>query len=206
MRISVTTIESYRRYLSGIDNEQKLIDSISKRSPPTENMLRGTAFHSILESPKQYFIEQSNIYSCNDIVFDEEIVNKCIGVIDYSGAFEMSNTKVYLIDGEQITVSGRCDQIIGAKVVENKTKWSTFDIDTYQESCQWRFYIDIYKVHAVKYNVFCMSALVAGIRLNSVEVFEMHPYPNLKTDVEFLLKNFVEYIHFRKLEEFFLNK
>ncbi len=206
MRISVTTIESYRRYLGGVDDEKKLIDSITKRSPPTENMMRGTAFHSILESPGQYYIEQSNIYDCNSIVFNAEIVNQCIPVIDYSGAFEMSNTKIYSIDGEQITVSGRCDQIIGSKVVENKTKWSTFDIDSYQESCQWRFYIDIYNVSAVKYNVFCMSALVAGIRLNSIEVFEMHPYPNLKNDVNFLLKQFVEYIHFRKLEEFFPNK
>ncbi len=203
MRISVTTIESYRRYLIGIDNEEKLIESITKRSPPTINMQRGTAFHSILEEPEYHYNLDTGNYICNGIEFDFDIVMKCKAEIDYTGLFEIKHTKVYEVAKERITVVGKCDQLIGTTVIENKTKWATFDIDSYQQSYQWRLYLDMFFVDSVKYNVFCMSALQDGIRLNSIEKFTMHPYLNLESDVKKMIASFVDYIHFRGLEQFF---
>lgn len=203
MRISVTTIESYRRYLNGIDKEENLIESITKHRPPTLNMQRGTAFHSILEEPEKWYYPEMNQFIYEGICFDADIVEKCKAEIDYAGLFEIKHTKVYEVSKERVTVVGKCDQLIGASVIENKTKWSGFDIDSYQSSYQWRFYLDIFFVDCVKYNVFCMSALKDGIRLNSIEKFEMHPYLNLHTDVKNILSMFVEYIHFRDLESFF---
>ena len=215
MRISVTTIEQFRRYVAGITSLGDLIEGIKGTFTPTAKMQLGTAAHAIIENPEAYKVYENihgensleMMYKCDDIYFPADAIEPCIGVMDYSGDFEVKTTKEYSVFGEPVTVVAKCDQLIGMMVIENKPKWSPFDYNGYYDSCQWRFYLDIFNVHGVRYNVFCMNNTQSrGIELNSIETFSMHDYVGLQDDITRLLSDFVYFIKQQNLEQYFQPK
>lgn len=215
MRISVTKIEQYRRYRAGLNSLADLLESITGAFRPSWQMERGTAFHSILEEPALYMKWGSGLdgrpevefhYECDGLPFPADVVHKCTNVIDYSGAFEMKTVKEFVTEYGVVNVVGKCDQVIGTKVIENKTKWSPFDYDGYADSCQWRFYLSMFNVSEVKYNVFCMSISRGEVELKSIEVFSMFDYATLEYDVMELLTDFVHFIITQNLQHYFEDK
>lgn len=199
LRISVTTLEQFRLYLKDtFVTEESLLASIRGEFKPTRPMLLGTAFHAILETPNECR-RGDGTYTAEGIVFPADVVEPCLEVFDRSGVFEVKLPKVYHVDGREMTVVAKADQLVGRESVENKTKWSAFYIDNYMDSYQWRFYLDIFEASRVKYNVFCISENAGGFRLNSIEQFSMYPYPALQRDCYNLLRHFVEFVDAKQL-------
>lgn len=215
MKIAVTTIEQFRRYCAGTTTLENLLSSIRGEFTPSQWMELGTAFHAILEEPSKYVVfcdqhgeaTEHHAYLCDDLFFPAEAIEPCIDAMDYSGAFEVKTSKKYFVGSEEVTVVAKCDQLLGMTVIENKTRWGQFDYDGYAESCQWRFYLDIFNVEAVKYNVFCMNYTVSrGIELNSIETFTMHDYCDLQSDLQQLLSDFIYFINTQNLQHYFRDK
>jgi hypothetical protein len=202
LRISVTTLESYRLYLTTdwMTEERLMGDLTQFRETP--EMRAGKAFHSILEAPDA--CQQGGGYVADGHVFPASVVEPCLSWVDRAGAFEVKLPKVYRVGGEDVTVVAKVDQLLGVRIREHKTKWSPFDIDAYALSCQWRFYVDIFEgARAVDYRVFRLSERKDGYELDGIEAFSVYPYPRLAADCRDLLASFVDYIRRRQLGEYF---
>lgn len=187
-------------------SESDLLASIRGEFKPNRVMQLGSAFHSILETPEAC-VQPSGDYVSDGILFPGGVVEECLPLFDRSGAFEVKATKEYRINGQTWTVVSKADQLVRLDVVENKTKWSVFDLDRYAESFQWRFYVDVYGALRVRYNVFCLSEYADGeIGLRSIEQFNLYPYPRLAADCRALLAEFVEYATKRDLYGYLQDK
>lgn len=238
LRISTTTIDSYRSYIEEdklfgniVTTEEKLLSYIKREAPPSPKMELGTAFHEILETPQiclDRFAKKINdkdlaFMSSNGNIFPFDIITKCYDTIDYSFPFEVKKTKIYEIEGEQIEVVAKADQWQGNIINEHKTSWGeiyinregertsgeSFNWEKYHKSCQWKFYLDIFEAERVRYKVFELAIDKTDydkITLLGIHPFEMFPYENIKYDRLNLLESFVNYIHFRKLEDYFKPK
>ena len=207
LKIAVTTIESFRKYLIGSIEEEDLLKRIRGEFTPSRYMDLGSAFHDILEKADERFIPDRNVFKAkNGIEFDEDIIRRCYKAINHEAIFEVKATKVYDINNEPIEVVAKVDQILGNYIYENKTCWGVFDFEKYFNSCQWKFYLDIFEADRVFYNVFCLSDKVNGIELRNIEQFSFNRYPDIKNDLNYLLHAFLEFIHSRSLEVYFQNE
>lgn len=202
LRIATTKIETFRRYkTTDFVPEAELIASIKGEFEWREQMKWGDAFHRILENPDEHRVEGG--YSCEGIHFKDATVAPCLEIFNRDGVFEVKHTKDYEIGGHAVTVVAKADQLHGARVIENKTKWSAFDFDVYQKSHQWRWYAVVFDAASVTYNVFLLHKDRKGeFVLNGIETFTLYPYPEIENDCVKLLTEFVDYVKLRGLEEY----
>lgn len=206
LRISTTTIESFRLLLTAdwMTPERFMADIVEFRQTP--EMRAGKAFHQILETPDACRRSDGS-YAHDGLVFPGSVVGPCLLTVDRSGPFEVKATKDYRIGGRDVTVVAKVDQLLGRRIREHKTKWSQFDIDSYAESCQWRFYCVVFDgARAVDYKVFRLSERANGYDLDGIEEFTVYPYPAMSADCAELLERFVSYIDANKLHAHFRPK
>lgn len=198
MRISTTTLESFRLWSNPDQDwmsEEELIQSIRGIWTPTPRVELGQAFGHVLEAPERFAV--SGGYQHGRYFFSADMMAPALAVFDRRGVFEAKATKQY---GPH-TVVAKADQLIGARIIENKTTLSGFNFDKYAESYQWRFMADIFEPEAITYHVFCLSEDTAGVTdLRSIETFNLFPYAACHEDCCALLSRFVEYVTFRGLD------
>lgn len=199
MRISATTLESYRRWRDPNQewmSEDELRDSILGIWKPNHKVEIGTAFGKILEDPDRYFIPGG--FECNGCAFGREVIEPCLAVIDRRGIFEAKAVKAY----GPIDVVSKADHVIGGHLSEFKTTLSSFDVGKYLDSYQWRYMADAFKPQIITYHVFCLSEAEGNgvISLRSVESFNVFPYPKLHEDCCDLLQEFCGYVTARGLD------
>ncbi|MFP4527698.1 MAG: hypothetical protein ACLFQX_04045 [Candidatus Kapaibacterium sp.] len=214
LRISVTTLESFRRFLQEEWlSEQKLISQIKREEPPSIHMAIGTAFHDILEHPHERvkYDDKKDIhyFESGGIVFPFETITKAYDQISYRYPFEVKTTKDYIVDGEAVRVVAMADQLIGNIACEHKTTYGNFDCARYAESYQWRYYCDLFSSDIVIYKVFEFPRLNQSkmdLRLKDMHIFSMWRYPGMETDLKLLLGHFVGWVKFRKLEAYLTPK
>lgn len=204
LKVAVTTIESFRNYLNGSIELEDLLKRVRGDFTPSRYMDLGSAFHDILEKAEERFIPERNVFKAkNGIEFDFDIISPCNEKIVQDAPFEVKITKIYKIGDEEVEVVAKVDQLYGNHIIENKTCWGMFDFERYFNSCQWKYYLDIFEAERVYYNVFCLSDKVGGIELRNIEQFSFNAYPDLRDDLNELLTDFVKFIHNQKLEEYF---
>lgn len=205
VRISVTTIESFRLFMEGDWMEEgELIATIKGEFIQKPAMRLGQAFGRCLERPGRYRTDEGTYKvpimtpdGWMPYIFTDEVMDPCLAIFDRRGVFEAKATKDYF--GH--TLVAKADQILGTRIIENKTKLTSFDFDRYAASYQWRFMVDMFEASAVTYNVFCLSEDSRGdIGLNSIETFHLYPYASLHEDCRDMARRFVEYVQVRKLE------
>lgn len=199
MRISTTTLESFRLWLQPEQewmSEQDLLDTIAGVWRPNRKVEIGQAFGRCLEDPDRYFIPGG--YRCDGIELGRDVVDSALALIDReSTVFEAKGTRRY---GRHDVVA-KADQLCGAHLIETKTTFSTFDFDKYAASCQWRFMVDIFEgVRKVTYQVFCLDEHENGvIDLKSVETFDLYAYPALHEDCDAFVREFEAYVSVKGL-------
>ena len=205
LKIAVTTIEAFRNYQNGTIELEDFMKRIRGEFTPSRYMDLGSAFHDILENIELRYIKELNIFKAkNGLEFGYDIIIQCYEKLFPDAPFEVKLTKIYNIGKENIEVVAKVDQLLyGNYVIENKTCWGMFDFERYFNSCQWRFYLDIFEAEKVFYNVFCLSDKKDGIELKGIEQFSFDAYPNLTEDLNELIKDLVEFIHAKNLEEYF---
>jgi hypothetical protein len=198
----VSHVEAFRKWEGDEEAEEAdLIDSIRGLRDPTEAMLAGTALHKALEAAGE----------------DEFEVLEALGFRfrfrgDYTLALpvvrELRASKVYLVDGEPITISGQVDALEGKRIDDHKST-SRFDPDRYITGYQWRLYLDIFGADVFRWNVFEMTQVDStgeseGFELPppEYEVFghhtlEQHRYPQLEGDCQRMVERFARFVHER---------
>lgn len=236
--VRVTQIEAFRRYLmqSEYDNyeitEQSVIDSITEEFKGNELTRIGTAFHSIVESGHPdcqkvaagvrrflYYgkehtepVPSGRAFNIDDniITLDVEQCKVALAYRDeHPNAFhEVRSFKDY---GE-VVVTGQADMIDGLEIRDIKTKFSPVRDSDYINSCQWRFYLDIFGADIFHFDIFSFEGYrkekhsqdVRGLpivrHLPSITCLR---YTKLQEDNEFLLGMFIDWARQRNLMQYF---
>lgn len=202
MRVSATTIESYRLWKDPEQEwmtEDSLIESIKGIWQPNHAVSLGSAFGRVLEDPDRYLVPAGfRVHQDGEVFeFGLNVMDPCLALIERSGVFEAKAVKSY---GPH-DVASRADHLHGARLSEFKTTLSPFNFDKYAESCQWRFMADAFQPVSVTYHVFCLEEAFNGvIGLRGIETFTLYPYAELHADCRALVEEFASYAIRRGLD------
>jgi len=202
MRISVTTLESFRLWRDySWKPEAELIATIKGQFEPTPRVLLGRAYGRVLEAPDVYRTDAG--YECGHYRFERDAIDPALAAIDARaaaagcpdrGLFEVKATRRY---GAH-TVVAKADHVAGAVVDEFKTRVGSYHIDRYLESYQWRLMADLFQPAWLEYLVFVLTeAPVALVDVQSSG--RLFPYPRLHDDCHALVEEFVAYVYRRDL-------
>jgi hypothetical protein len=198
VRISTTTIESFRLYMEPEQDwmtEDSLLASIRGEFHTTPAIELGTAFGHVLEDPDRYQVPGG--YRFGGYRFDEATIAPALALIDRRGVFEAKALRSY----GDVDVVAKADHLLGAHLSEFKTTTSTFNFDKYEASCQWRFMVDIFQPLKVTYHVFLLDDHGNGVaELKGIESFDLYPYAAVHQDCCDLLGQFVDYVTAKGLD------
>jgi hypothetical protein len=200
-------LESFRLFLNPQNEwmtEAKLLADLRGEFHPTPEMMLGTAFGRAIEKPdrwrlpdKSFKVPVKGDRGWVEFRFTAAMVDQALMMLDRRGVFEVRSEREY--DGW--IVIAKLDQIIGTRINENKTTTKYFDFEKYAESCQWRFYLDIFGASAITYNVFEIREPALGeYALGDVSSFNLFPYAEMHQDCLDLVREFKAYVALRGLE------
>lgn len=202
MRISTTTLESFRLYMEPEQEwmtEADILATIRGDFRTTPQIELGLAFERVLEDPDKHRVLGG--YHCevgqNVYTFDNDTMERPLALIDRRGVFQVKTLKSY--DG--IDVVSKADQIVGVQINEFKTTTSTLDVEKYLKSYQWRYMLDAFGAKVVTYHVFCLDDHENGVvEVRDIHTFNVFPYPALTQDCRDLLHLFVQFVMVKGLD------
>lgn len=195
MRISTTTLESYRLFMTqDWMSEASLIESIEGKFVPNQKVLLGQAYGRVLEDPDRYLIAGG--YRCGGYTFALKDVQPALMLIDRRGVFEAKAVKAY---GE-CDVVAKADHLVGAHLSEFKTT-DYFTIEKYLDSCQWKFMTDIFEPSQITYHVFLLDDHDNGVaELKGIESLNLYPYAGLHQECADLVEEFAHFVTVKGLD------
>lgn len=202
MRISATTLESYRLWR---DPEQEWMTEEDLRRTilgiwePNHKVSLGQAFGRVLEDPDRYLVPAGFRLVANHehFEFGRDVMEPCLALIDRRGIFEAKAQKAY----GPVDVVSKADHLLGAHLSEFKTTLSSFDVGKYLDSVQWRYMADAFQPSKITYHVFCLDEATNGvISLKDIHTFNLYPYAGLHQDCADLLQEFCAYVTARGLD------
>lgn len=204
MRISTTTLESYRLFMEPDQEwmpEEDLLATIRGEFCGNPKVWLGQAFGAVLETPERFRVSggyRVTPRGCDYAIdLGDDVMAEALALIDRPRTvFEAKAIGRY----DSHDVVAKADQLVGATLIETKTTLSTFDFDKYAASCQWRFMADLFDVPSVTYHIFCLSESANGaIELRGVESFTLYRYPELHQDCLALVREFAGYVEAKGL-------
>lgn len=235
-QVRVTQIEAFRRWTrqSEYDNfeitEQDVIDSITQEFTGNEYTRIGTAFHSIVETGRPVSekvpagMRKFTYYGKN---MEEPIpCGRKFGVDGYGVVLDVAQCKTALeyraehpgayheireyMDFGEAVVTGCADMIDGTEIRDIKTKYSVPKDTDYINSCQWRYYMQLFNVDVFHFDLFVFDGYnkdkhgydVRGLPLKRHEPITVYRYPNMEKDNANLLHEFMQWIKYRELEQY----
>lgn len=217
----MTSIEAFRRYLNNGDHdyyeitEQSVIESISGEFKGNEYTRIGTAFHKIVQDG-DYGLPYNPETHGYDIEVDGHTVKLSMKqahvALDYrdehpNAYHEFRNHKDY---GRAI-VTGCADMIDGVEIRDIKTKYSTPSDSEYIDSCQWRYYLDIFGADVFHFDLFVFNGYKKekhGYDVRGLELTRHTPpitcyrYPEMENDNLALLNQFLDFCEARGLTKY----
>ena len=163
-RISITTLETYRKFLAGDEwtTQQSLIDSLITPFEGNEYTRIGSAFHAIVEQGESVVetLQDPGKFRVTvegwPVVFNEEQVAMALkyrSKLPYAFHEEWIGRE-FDTPSMPIWVHGRVDVLHGTFVRDIKTKYSPVKYDDYAESAQWKFYLDLTGLDTFYFDLF----------------------------------------------------
>lgn len=205
--IRVTQLEKFRRFINDVssyDTEQGVIDTICGDFKGNEYTRVGTAFHSIIETGEPHYADLDNgcVIDVDDhgVMFDAKQIQTALDYRnEHPNAFhEIRQHKDY----GRAVVTGCADMIDGLEIRDIKTKYSIpIDAD-YINSCQWRYYLDIFGLDVFHFDLFVFHGYNKdkhGYDVRGLELIPHTPpitcywYDGMETDNGILVNEFVDW-------------
>ena len=175
LRLRVSHLDQFRAWKENEDADLGwLLASLCERQP-TEEMLRGIAFHLALEKAE-------------NITYNRIKVNGFTFVFDC--AIELSLPRLREIrrfkDYGGIEVTGKVDTLCARTISDHKTT-SYFDPEGYFKRYAWRYYLDIFNANRFVWNIFEMEDIgdpenPRTWRVKGFHSLEQYRYPDLERD------------------------
>lgn len=214
--IRTTQIEAFRRYITNGEHdyyeitEQSVIDTLTGKFKGNELTRIGTAFHSIVETGQPSFAGPMDgcliDVDSHGVKFDSKQLQVALDYRnEHPGAFhEIRQYKDY---GRAI-VTGCADMVDGIELRDIKTKYSAPSDKDYTDSCQWRFYLDIFNADVFHFDLFVFDGYkkekhgydVRGLELKRhTPPITCYRYPNLHADNIALVNAFMDWAESKHL-------
>lgn len=223
--IRVTAIEAFRRYLANGDNdyyeitEQSVIDSVTGEFKGNEQTRIGTAFHKIVQDG-DYNLDYDYHAGHYYIDVDGNIVKFTVPQVRVALAYRNEHPNAYhefrgYKDYGRAIVTGCADMIDGVEIRDIKTKYSTPSDADYINSCQWRYYLDIFGADVFHFDLFVFNGYnkdkhgydVRGLELTRhTPPITCYRYPEMEEYNLVLLNQFMDWAEARGLTEYLTNK
>lgn len=223
--IRVTAIEAFRRYLANGDNdyyeitEQSVIDSVTGEFKGNEQTRIGTAFHKIVQDG-DFNLDYNSGYHGYDINIDGNTVKFAMAQARVALDYRDEHPNAYhefrgYKDYGRAVVTGCADMIDGVEIRDIKTKYSTPSDADYINSCQWRYYLDIFGADVFHFDLFVFNGYKKekhGYDVRELELTRHTPpitcyrYPEIENDNLALLNQFMDWAEARGLTEYLTSK
>lgn len=233
-QIRVTLLESFRKYMSDTCSyvtEQDVIDSITKKFEGNNYTRIGTAFHSIVETgnpqcEKVSEGERHFLYYNKDKTEpvpagrkfsfkDGEVfldVPQCKVALEYRNEHPNAFHEVREYkDFGNVVVTGCADMIDGCEIRDIKTKYSQPSDAEYIDSCQWRFYLELFEADTFHFDLFVFQGYNKDKHKGDVRGLQLTPYkpsitcyryPTMEEENKALLDCFVHWAEYRDLMKY----
>lgn len=239
--VRVTTIEAFRRYIEQSEyanyeiTEQSVIDSITGVFEGNSYTKIGTAFHKIVEegTPQcekvdagertffYYGKEQKEPIPCgrafdiegNKVILD---VPQCKVALSYRNEHPDAFHEIRLYkDFGDAVITGCADMIDGIEIRDIKTKYSIPSDADYINSCQWKFYLQLFNADVFHFDLFVFEGYdkdkhgydVRGLPLRRHNPpITCYRYGGMEKGNERLLHQFLEWVEFRGLTKYLLKE
>lgn len=208
-RISVTTLEKFRRVMQGasvFDTEVALLEAIKGTFTGNPKTRFGSAYEKIIEFPEKFktFHNGQPGHLVDDHFFNDEQAKPAIELHNQHRhmIFQVPATKVYEAGGYTVQVSGKMDAVEGVTAHDFKCKFRAIDWQEYYDSYQWRFYLDMLGLHIFYYDVFEVAGfdditLSSDVMIYPVESTFFNGYDGMLQDCESLVYQFMQYVQYR---------
>lgn len=210
-RISVTTLEKFRRYMDEVsesDTEESLIASIKGEFKGNDLTTFGSAYHKLIEDGAK---PEGLLLRADDIYFSKEQAKAALNFKKKHPYMqhEIVCRKVYETKYFPIQVGGRVDGIEGVEIRDTKMKFSYIKWEEYLNSVQWKFYLDMLNADVFWYDVFLVKGFNAlqekapytlpDVTISYEEPMQCLRYATMGNDIQLILDQFLDYMHDRKL-------
>ncbi len=204
LKISVTTLDSFNNYLNDKLAEDELIKILKGEFKGNFYTERGTALHKInvdnITTQIPIFDKDGvDIYEYNDLIFDKAGIDKIATFIDHRSIPELKTFKDYEINGITFRIVGKADFWTPQSIIEIKST-SYFNPETYDESYQWRFYMDIFDVKEVLYIIATLTERGGIQYIEHINCLLKLWYDSIPAEIEDLLFMFIYFIKYKGLE------
>ncbi len=199
VRLSVTLLDSFRYWReqeyfteeAELRSYDELVARImGERPEPNEAMLRGTAFHDIMEHPRERYHADRDTYESDGFIFDTEAVNQIL--------LSLPPDRVCEVKMEQqigdVTLVGIADYMYGCEAGDYKLP-KKVHVDKYAESIQWMAYLMMMDGEAFKYHAAAPWSRRGSdvIYLRDYSVFPFYRAKETDQRVIKLVEQFVEF-------------
>lgn len=219
-QIRVTTIEKYRRWkdsVSDFDTEKGFLEALTGVFKGNEYTAIGTAFHSICElgaSALNAHIDSAAVVNTDlgEVIFSPDQIREALNYKDGKpqAVHELRLKKVYKTKYGDVSVTGCADVINGLTIHDIKTKYSRVKQQEYFDSCQWRFYLDLFQLDYFEFELFEFKGYdkgkhkldVSGLELITHEAIPCQRYEGMSEDNERLLNGLLDYIFENNLQDY----
>lgn len=221
-KLSVTTIEKYRRYTRALtqrDNEHELLQSIKGIFEGNDMTQVGEAYHKIIEGEALVMdnglqVELQRDGRATAIFFTPEQAEPALAFRDAHPTMihEISIQKVYQTKYGPILVKGRLDGQEGLETEDKKCKFGQVNFQDYLDSYQWRFYLDILGTDSFYYDIFEVRGFdglngaqpyrLPGVTFHAHDRLQCFRYQYMGYDCLSLLNDFLDYVELRQLWQF----
>ena len=185
MRISATTLESYRLYRA-FDwmTTEDMVATATGTTEWTPAMRAGTLFEAAVDGDATEGVDESDVR----------------GVQARLPEGRITQAKVTLdVLGHEIVA--KADYLHGLQVRDLKTTQKSIKIDRYLDSLQWRVYLEAFGGTEFWYDVVQIK-LINGIwTVKGMEQFVCYPYPSMRHDIEHWVDRYVSWHRTMGLEE-----
>ncbi len=163
-RISITTLETYRKFLAGDEwtTQQAMIEALTAPFQGNEYTRIGSAFHAIVEQGEAVVEELDEMGKFRvtvegwPVIFNEDQVAMALkyrNKLPYAFHEEWIGREFHT-PSMDIWVHGRVDVLHGLFVRDIKTKYSAVKYDDYANSAQWKFYLDLTGLDTFYFDLF----------------------------------------------------
>lgn len=229
--IRVTQLEKFRRFVSGeyeYEKEQDVIDTITGDFKGNAYTYIGTAFHRIVDGntenvQKAEAGERTFFYYGKEVsepvprgrMFDIDgnkvklDVSQCKVALDYRGEHPDAYHEIRKwVDFGNVVVTGCADMIDGMEIRDIKTKFSAPSDKDYINSCQWRYYLELFGADTFHFDLFVFEGYSAekhGTDVRGLPLYRHDPpitcyrYNGMEDDNRYLVKQFTEWAKYRNL-------
>ena len=163
-RISITTLETYRKFLAGDEwtTQQTMIEALTAPFQGNAYTRIGSAFHAIVEQGEEVIEELDEMGKFRvtvegwPVIFNEAQVAMALkyrSKLPYAFHEEWIGRE-FDTPSMPIWVHGRVDVLHGTFVRDIKTKYSSVKYDDYANSAQWKFYLDLTGLDTFYFDLF----------------------------------------------------